>query len=275
MLPVLTDEGTTKEREASKRLKTAEADLKRLKRREARAKKMEEKRRQDRRRIERSEDLGPAAFILAIAVLNGIAAFLIVMYVWFPEWGVPDVIEALESPHWEYVAICFLASGIIAIWLLRMHRRSTTYLHRTQMALGAYVATGIIGTFCGLLIGFILVDMETLDVDWMFWVWVFLYLAVGSALAMLVVYLVAHRRGSRSFLTPAYHKVQGVLSAVLAVSLILLPFLYLPYRGWMHEVGWTVYLVSLVVMVFPLPAVAVTIAVKGYSQQLERMYSYA
>jgi hypothetical protein len=275
MLPVITDEGTTKEREASKRLRTAEADLKRLKRREARAKKMEEKRRRDRRRIERSEEMGPTAFILAIAVLNGIAAALIVVYVWFPDWWVPDVVQFMDSPHWEYVAICFLASGLIAVWLLWMHRRSTAYLQRTQMALGVYVATGIIGTFCGLLLGFILVDMETLDVDWMFWVWVFLYTAGGSGLAMLVVHMVAHRSGSRAFLTPSYHKVQGVLSAVFAVSVILLPFLYLPYMGWMYEVGWTVYLVSLVVMVFPLPAVAVSIAVKGYSQELERYYSYA
>jgi hypothetical protein len=54
----------------------------------------------------------------------------------------------------------------------------------------------------------------------------------------------------------------GTLTAVMVVSLVLLPFFYLPYEGLMYEVGSSLMWIGWLIMLFPQPAVAASFVVK-------------
>ncbi len=273
MLPDAREVGTTSEREAYKQIKKAETDLKRLERREARVRKREERRLRaiDRRlaRMELSRDVGPMTLLVNLAVLNGIAAVFVLLYLWWPELSLYDPLFLYDTAHWELVILCFIAAAITSTYLL-VSNPSTGHLVRAQRAFGVYMAVGIIGTFVGLLLAHVLVDMELMDLDWELWIRVLLIVATGSAIAMTVVYAAGHRAGSRAFLRGPYHRAMGAISAVLVISLVLLPFFFFPYKGWMSEVGVSVYYVSWLVVVFPLPAVIVSVFVRSRSEQLAR-----
>ena len=219
--------------------------------------------------MELSQDVGPVSLIVNLAVLNGIAAIFVLHYLWWPDLSLYDPLFMSDTAHWELVVLCFIAAAITSTYQL-VSNPSTGHLVRAQRALGVYVAVGIIGTFVGLLLAHVLVDMELMDLDWELWIWVTLIVATGSAIAMTAVYAAGHRAGSRAFLQGPYHRAMGASSAVLAISLVLLPFFFLPYKGWMNEVGVSVYYVSWLVVVFPLPAVIASVLVRSRSEQLAR-----
>jgi hypothetical protein len=132
--------------------------------------------------------------------------------------------------------------------------RSPEYLEKARHAMMVYFMLGIIAIFVGMLVGFIIMDMELMDIDWMFWQWAFVYVVAGSAIPMAVIYLVAHRSGSRSFLTVGYHQAMGVLNAILVVALILLAFLFIAHRGIMEEVGISLIAIGALMGIFIWPA---------------------
>ncbi len=278
MLPVIQEEGTTEDREAYKRIKRAEADLRRLEKREAKARRKEEREARARARrmaaMQRSRDVGPIVLVAFIAVLNTIACIFLVISLWWPEWPPYDPIPLLDSIHWEMIIFCFIAVAVASIVVLE-RRPSPMYVNRAQHALGTYIGTGIIGTFVGLLIAHVLVDMELMDVDWLFWLQLMTILAFGSSLAMTLMYVIAHRAGSKAFLDPPYTNSMGLTSGILVVSLIVMPFLYLPSTGYMYEVGTSVYYVSWLMVLFPLPALVASFAVKRRSEELAPYSMYA
>ena len=278
MLPVIQEDGSTQEREALGRIKRAEADLRRLERREAKARRREERetRARDRRiaAMRRSRDVGPVALMAVIATMNGVAAFFLVLSLWWPDWPLYDPILLQDSVHWELVTFSFVVVSVVSVILLE-RRPSPAFIVRAQYALGTYIGLGLVATFCGLLLAHVLVDMELMDVDWVFWMWVVLFLATGSSMAMTIIYAVAHRTGSRAFLTVSYHRAMGTVSAALLVSLLLLPFLFLPHMGWMYEVGVSMYYVGWLMFLFPLPAVAAAFAVKKRSEGMTPRSTYA
>ena len=118
------------------------------------------------------------------------------------------------------------------------------YLDRSRQVLWVYIAFGLCATFSGMLLAFVLEGMEDLDLEWVWWQQVIVIMAGGSALSFVAIYLVGHRGDSRWFLTGTYHKVMGTVSAILVVSLILLPFSYLPAEGLMWEVGLSLMVVG-------------------------------
>lgn len=278
MFPDVQDKGTTRDREAYKQIKRAEADLRRLERKEAKARKREERRLRaiDRRlaRIEMSRDIGPVMLLANLALLNVIAAVMAVLYLWWPDLPLYDPLFLEGTAHWEIVVLCFVAAALTSTYLL-VSNPSPGHLVRAQHALGVYIAIGIIGTFVGLLLAHVLVDMELMELDWERWLWVLIIAATGSAITMTIVHAAGHRAGSRAFLRGPYHRAMGVATVVLAASLVLLPFIYLPYKGWMYEVGVSVYYVSWLLVVFPLPAVVTSILVRVRSEQLARYSLWA
>jgi len=273
MLPVLRDEGTTHDREAYKQIKQAEADLKKLEKNKTKAQKKEEKRirRLDRdiARYAMSRNLGPVQLVVTVAVFNGIAAAMAMLLLWWPDLLPLDRLLAQDNAHLIVIVLCFLASAVASIFLLSRNP-SSEYIYRAQYSFGIYFAFGLIGAFTGMLMAYVLVDMGTLDIDWVFWQWIFVYLIAGSSILMVIIYLIVHRAGSRSFLTGAYHQVMGSLNAILVVSLVLLPIFYLPYQGWMYEVGISIMYIGWLLMLFPVPAIAAAIMVKHQAAELRK-----
>jgi hypothetical protein len=275
MLPVLVDEGTTSDREAYKQLKKAEADLKKLKKKQTRAEKREEKRLlkidRDLARRERSRNVGPIRLVLNLAVLNGVAAAMALLLLWRPEWSPYDPLFQEDNFHWWVATICFIGAAGICAYLLSTNP-AVEFLDRSRLALWVYMAFGLVAIFSGILLAFVLVGMETIELDWVFWQWVLVILAAGSAVPFVAIYLVAHRSDSRWFLTGAYHLVMGILSAILMVALLLLPFAYLPAEGLMWEVGLSLMVVGWLVMLFPLPALMVSAAVEAQGRSIHGLY---
>jgi len=257
MLPVITDEGTTSDRDAYKQIKRAEADLNRLERKKARAKKIEEKRFRlvDRRlaRMDRSKGVGPLRLMINLAVLNGIAAAYVMISFWWPEWQlVPSLL--LETDHqWEVVAYCYIGFAGIAAYLLSTNP-SPDHLERARNSLMVYFMLGLVAIFAGMLVGFFMADMELMGLDWLVWQWVLVYIVAGSAVPMVVIYLTAHRAGSRSFLTVRYHQAMGTLNAILVVALIILAFVYMAHMGIMEEVGISLVTIGVLMGIFIWPA---------------------
>ncbi|NIP36536.1 MAG: hypothetical protein GWN18_16380, partial [Thermoplasmata archaeon] len=167
----------------------------------------------------------------------------------------------LDSIHWEMIIFCFIAVAAASIVVLE-RRPSPRFVIRAQYALATYVGLGIIGTFVGLLLAHVLVEMELMEVDWLFWLQLMTIFAFGSSLAMTLMYVIAHREGSRAFLEQPYMNAMGLSTGIMVVSLILMPFLYLPSTGYMYEVGISVYYVSWLMVLFPLPALVASLAVK-------------
>ncbi|MCK5254362.1 MAG: hypothetical protein KAQ96_15505 [Thermoplasmata archaeon] len=257
MLPVITDEGTTSDRDAYKQIKRAEADLKRLGKKKAKAKKREENllRQVDRRlaRMERSKGLGPLRLMINLAVLNGIAAAYVMISFWWPEWQLVPALLLDTDHQWEVVAFCYIGFAGIAAYLLSTNP-SPDHLERARHSLMVYFMLGLVAIFAGMLVGFFMADMELMGLDWLFWQWVFVYIVAGSAVPMVVIYLTAHRAGSRSFLTVRYHQVMGTLNAILVVALIILAFVYMAHTGIMEEVGISLVTIGVLMGIFIWPA---------------------
>jgi hypothetical protein len=188
-----------------------------------------------------------------LAVLNGLAAAFMMVAFWKPEWLPFDPVLIEAGAQWEVVTLCYIGAAGISAYLLSTNP-APEHLVRARFSLMVYFALGLIVMFSGLLVGYVLLDMELMGVDWVLWQQVLVYVIAGSAVPMLAIYLVAHRAGSRSFLTSWYHRVMGTLNAILAVSLILLPFFYLPYRGWMAEAGVSLIAVGVLMVLFTIPA---------------------
>jgi hypothetical protein len=265
ILPVLQEEGATKDREAYKRLKRAEADLKRMQKREKRAQKKEELRLRaiDRRiaKIERSRRIGPVRLIVNLVVFNGVAAVFAMLLLWWPDRPLYDPVLVTASVHWEVIIICFVGAAGTSIYLLAQNP-SPQHVFKAQFVLGVYFALGLISMFSGILLAHVMEGMEALAVDWEYWIWILLYVVAGSASSIAVLHYSTHLGTSRYFLTGTYHRVMGTLTAVMVVSLVLLPFFYLPFEGLMYEVGSSLMWIGWLIMLFPQPAVAASFVVK-------------
>jgi hypothetical protein len=276
MLPDVKDKGTTQDRDASKRIRKADSDLKKLERKGAKVLKREEKelRKLDRAiaRYQRSRNLAPYQLVVTVAICNGVAAAMMMLKLWWPELLPLDAVLPQENAHFTIILICFLVSTVVSFFLLSRNP-SPEYLFRAQYSLGMYFAYGLMGAFSGMLLAYVMVDIETLHIDWVFWQWIFVYLIAGSAISMVVIRLIAHRTGSRSFLSGTYHKVMGSLSVILAISLVLLPIFYLPHRGWMYDAGISVMYVGWFIMLFPVPAITAAIQVKLQAAALRKALS--
>jgi hypothetical protein len=273
MLPVLHEEGTTRDREAYKRLKRADVDLKRLERREARARKREEReaRRIDRRiaKEARSRHIEPVLLMAYIVTFTSIASVILMLSTWWPHILLLDPFLDPEIAHEMIILVCFGGAAIAGSWELHKNP-SGQYLFKAQFAMGVYFALGLVAAFSGMLLAYVMADMESMDVDWVFWQWVAVLLVAGSGVPMVVVYLVAHRSESRAFLTAGYHKAMGTLNAVCAISLVMLPFTYLPAEGLMYEVGTSMLYIGWLIMFFTVPAMLASLVVRYQGTYIRR-----
>lgn len=273
MLPVLQEEGTTRDREAYKRLKRADVDLKRLERKEARARKREEReaRRIDRRiaKEARSRNIEPVLLMAYIVTFTSMASVILMMRMWWPDLLLLDPFLDQEIAHEMLILVCFAGAAIAGSWEVNRNP-SGRYLLKAQFSMGVYFALGLVAAFSGMLLAYVMVDMESLDVDWVFWQWVAVYLIAGSGVPMVVVYLVAHRTESRAFLTAGYHKVMGTLNAICAISIAMLPFLYLPAEGLMHEVGTSMLYIGWLMMFFTVPVILASVVVRYQGTYIRR-----
>lgn len=263
-LPVLTEEGITSERDASKRLRRAEADIRRLERREAKARKQRERelRGTDRRlaRRERSKHVGPARMMATLTTLNGVAVAIIMLFLWWPDQPLYDPVLYRSNVHYEVVIWCFVASSVVGLLLLSRNP-SADHQDRARSSLQLYFSLGLISVFSGLLLTHVLEQMELMAVDWLLWTRVLLFILAGSGSSMAVIYAAARWGRSRSFLSAGYHWAMGTLTTVLAVALVLLPFMLLPHLGWMYEVGTSLTWAGWLMMAFAAPLLAGTFVV--------------
>jgi len=267
MLPVLQDEGTTTYREATKRLKTAEADLKRLGKKEKKAQKAEIRRQRgiEKRlaRIEMSRQRHPYSMITLIITTNCIAAAFAVILLLFPEWHLYDPLFFQDSAHWELVAVSFIAGGTGSVLLLAGNP-SQEYQDRARMSLFVYFGVGLCIMFSGALVALVLEPLQDWEMDWGLALIVLSLVAAGSGLTLFVVYYASRSGGSRWFLTGRYHGVMGTMTAALVVTLILLGLFYLASEDLMFDVGLAMTVAGGLVMLFPLPGLVAVLAIERY-----------
>jgi hypothetical protein len=270
-LPVIQEDGIAQQREARKQVKRAEADLKRLERKRARVLKKEEKRlRQIDRNIakmEMSRDTGPLTLMLSLVVINGVAAAYIMVALWWPEWQLVPPLFMENDHEWEVVAICYTGFSGFAAWLFS-DNRSPSFLERARHSLMVYFGLGLLAIFVGILVSIIMIEMELMVLDWVLWEWVLVYLVAGSALPMTLIYLVAHRAGSRAFLTATYHHVMGTLNAILVVALIILGFVFMAHMGIMEEVGTSLVMIGGLMGIFVWPAMVTSWYIEDFGVRL-------
>ncbi len=264
-LPVLTEEGTTAGREAQRRLRRAEADIRRLDRQQARARKVRERevRATDRRlaRRERSKRVGPARMLATLTVLNGLAVAVMMMMLWWPDQPLYDPVLYRSSVHYEVVIWCFVASTVACLVILSMNP-SSEHQERARSSLQVYFSLGLISVFCGLLLAHVLEGIVPEGVDWESGIWLLVYLLAGSGASLVVVHIAARLGGARALLSPGYHWAMGVLTAVFVIALVLLPFLFLPHMGWMLEAGTSMIWAGLLMMTFSAPLLLGTLVVE-------------
>ncbi len=267
MLPVLLDEGTTTDREATKRLKMAEADLKRLEKKEQKALKTEMRRQRaiEKRlaRIEMSRERHPYTLMSFLIATNGIAAAFAVILLLFPDWRLYDPIFYQESAHWEVIAVSFIAGGVGSVLLLAGNP-SQEYQDRARMSFFVYFGVGLCIMFSGALVALVLEPLQDWEMDWELVLTVLSLVAAGSGLTLLVVYYASRSGGSRWFLSGRYHGVMGTVTAVFVVSLILLGLFYLASEELMLDIGLAMMIVGGLVMLFPLPGLVAVFAVERY-----------
>jgi hypothetical protein len=267
MLPVLHDEGTTTDREATKRLKTAEADLKRLEKKEQKAIKAEMRRQRaiEKRlaRIELSRERHPYTLISFLIATNGIAAAIAVILLLFPEWRLYDPIFYQDSVHWEIIAISFIAGGVGSVLLLAGNP-SQEYQDRARMSFYVYFGVGLCLMFSGALVALVLEPLQDWEMDLEMTLTVLFFVAAGSGLTLLVVYYASRSGGSRWFLSGRYHGIMGTMTAVFVVSLILLGLFYLAMEELMLDVGLAMMVVGGITMLFPLPALVASFSIERF-----------
>jgi hypothetical protein len=265
-LPDVRSEEDAEVRKALKQVKKADSELKKLRKKEVKANKREERRlrRFDRRlaKMDRSKDVGPTRLMVSLLAFNGAAASYIMIAFWWPEWQlVPPLF--MESDHyWEVVALCYILFAGLSAFVLAGNPYPDN-LERARLSLMVYFSLGLIAIFTGLLLGFVLVDLELWNVDWVFWQMVMVYLIAGSAIPMAVIYLVAYRPGSQLFLSTRYYQVMGILTMILVVALIFLALVFLPERGVMEEVSISLMTIGLTMCVFVWPAVVSSIVIEA------------
>lgn len=264
-LPVLTEDGTYGEREAQRRLRRAEADIRRLERREARQRKgrVKDLRAADRRlaRRERSKRVGPLSMVALLSVLTGVAVAVIMLSLWWPDQPLYDPVLYRSSVHHEVVIWCFAASTAAGLVILSRNP-SPEYQDRARSSLQVYFSIGLISVFSGLLLAHVLEGIEPEGVDWEAAIWVLLYVLAASAGSTAAVYAAGRLAGNRAFLSGRYQLAMGALTAVFLVGLVLLPFLYLPYMGWMLEAGTSLIWAGLLMMAFSAPLLLGTLLVE-------------
>ncbi len=267
MLPVLQDEGTTRDREATKRLKMAETDLKRLEKKQKKVLKVEKRRQRliEKRlaRIEMSRQRHPYSMIYLIITTNCIAAAFAVILLLFPEWHLYDPLFFQDSAHWEVVAIAFLAGGTGSVLLLAGNP-SQEYQDRARMYFFLYFGLGLCIMFSGALVALVLEPLQDWEMDWELALIVVSLTAAGAGLTLLVVYYASRSGGSRWFLSGRYHGVMGIMTAVFVVSLILLGLFYLASEDLMFDVGLAMTVTGGLVMLFPLPGLVAVFAIERY-----------
>jgi len=267
MLPVLHDEGTTTDREATKRLKTSEADLKRLEKKEQKARKAEMRKQRaiEKRlaRIEVSRERHPYTLISFLIATNGIAAAIAVILLLYPDWYLYDPILYPDSVHWEIIAISFIAGGVASVLLLAGNP-SQEYQDRARMSLYVYFGVGLCIMFSGALVALVLEPLQDWEMDLEMVLTVLSFVAAGSGLTLVVVYFASRSGGSRWFLSGRYHGIMGTMTAVFVVSLILLGLFYLAREELMLDVGLAMMVVGGLVMLFPLPGLVAVFAIDRY-----------
>ncbi|MCK5253668.1 MAG: hypothetical protein KAQ96_11995 [Thermoplasmata archaeon] len=267
MLPVLLDEGTTTDREATKRLKMAEADLKRLEKKEQKAKKAEMRRQRgiEKRlaRIELSRERSPYTLMSLLITTNCIAATFAIMLLLFPDWRLYDPIFYQDSAHWEVIAVSFIAGGVGSV-LLIAGNPSQEYQDSARMSLFVYFGMGLCIMFSGALVAMVLEPLQDWEMDWEMVLTVLSLVAAGSGLTLLVGYYASRSGGSRWFLTGRYHGIMGTMTAVFVVSLILLGLFYLASEELMLDVGLAMMVAGGLVMLFPLPGLVAIFAIERY-----------
>ena len=260
-LPDVDKATVRQEKEAKRKLKQAEAQLGRAKKREARVEKTIDKRARagDKKlaSIERSRTRRTSPLVIALTVPHGIAAAMAIIHLLDLELQLYEPLLYKASVHWEVVAFCYLGS-VIASTALVATSPSSEYQTRARRALQVYFSLSLVTTMIGLLVAGILRPMEGMGLDWWFLIWVALIIVVAVAISLPIAYHFAHYRESRWHLTSSYHWTMGILVSILVVALFLLPMFYLAHQEWMVEVGLAMVMAGSLGMLFCLPAIVGT-----------------
>ena len=263
-LPDVERETAQREQEAKRRLKKAEADLVRAKKREARVERGIDRRERagDRKlaSIERSRMRRTSPLVLALTIPHGIAAAMAIIHLLDLELDLYEPLLYKPSAHWEVVAFCYLASVIASIALV-VTSPSSEYQTRARRALQVYFSLGLVITMIGLLVAGILKPMEGMGLDWWSLIWASLIIVAAAAISMPVAYHFAHYKDSRWHLSSSYHWTMGILTAILVVTLFLLPMFFLALQEWMVEVGLAMVMTGSLGMLFSLPTTVGTFVV--------------
>jgi hypothetical protein len=265
-LPDLPGPGTTVEREARKRLRKADSDLRRLEQRKKKAIRARERKERalDRRiaRIDRSKRRPTTSLVALIGALHGIAAAMVVLPLYWPQYELYDSYLFTSSPHWEVAAVCVAAAGFGGLALV-WSSPSRDYLERARFTLSSYLKLVIIITIVGALVAHILEPMEGFGVDWPYVMLLLVIIAAGAGVPLPLLHFTSHWGGSRFHLSGTYHWVMGTLSVILVSTLVLLPIFFIAQRGWMFEIGLAMTVVGFLGMLFPVPSLLGTFVIGG------------
>jgi hypothetical protein len=228
------------EKAAKRKLKEAEAKLKELERRQTKAvrTRVRKERALDRKlkRIERAKDRPSVLPLVAVIVPHGVASAMAVLHLLWPSIELYEPVLYTPSPHWEVILLCYAAAVISSVALIA-NAPSRKAQEWARQGLFYYLSLVLITTFVGALLIFVLEPMEGYSVDWTLALWVLLILVAASGAGLPITYFVGRMGRARLLFRQGYHWIMGILTAVLGVSLILLPIFYIASEGWMFEVG--------------------------------------
>ena len=257
-LPDAPGPGKTTEREARKRLKKAEADLKRIEKKQQKMEKAAERRERsvDKQlaRIDRARRRPITAMAVLLLGLHGFASAMAILHLLFPDIELYTPLFYAPSPHWELIAICYVAAMLGSLAIAGMSP-SVDFQQRARASLMVYLAVVTVATLIGLLLAFILEPMEGFDLDWMLAIWALVMVVAIAGVPMPILFVASRWGRSRAFLKGWYHWAMGILSVVLAVVLIILPFVFLAWQGWMVEVGLAIMMLGGLGLLFVLPPI--------------------
>jgi hypothetical protein len=263
-------------RDADKQLKMAEADLARLKRKEATAKKREARRMRaldrDIERIERSMKRTARPIVALLAVLNGLAATLAIIHLWWPDYHIYDAVLYRPSEHWELVGFFFIGSSAGSVAFLT---RSPTvdYQRRSRYALLLYLAVALVVTLLGILLAVGLEPLQSLEVDFLPAMKVLVVILAVVGIPIPILSLIARSGRVKIIFRIGYHRVMAVLTTVAVVTMVLLPILALAHYELFTEVGLTMTVSGGLGMLFPLPAILGTILAEFLLARRALMYA--
>ncbi len=223
-----------------RRLKGAEADLRRLERKERRSeRRISARDRTVDRRLHRMEAARrwPVWPLVAVVIaLNAVASGLAVSHMFWPDGWLGGGVLLHQAGQWEFVAYLFITCAVVSAAFIAYQPLVDLHRH-LRLAMSWYVSLAIIATVFGMLMATLLRPVEDLEVDHVAVAWTLAGVAMAATAAAVALYVLSGLRGSRLPATRSYHIAMGALVTVIACALVVLSIVVVPAVDTAHDEG--------------------------------------